>query len=120
MKPTQIKSLQRESRHLNARLLAPGKIQVQSATDPRSYHLVQYDFLDDDRVVAQCTCPWGQHHGVGCSHVMAALEHLASLKGRTLSFWPSHEAAARQNRKIFLLTQAPNEADGLWLTSRNA
>lgn len=112
MKPKRIKALQAQSRHLNCRLINKRQVLVESATDPSESYIVTIRF--GKQIDAQCTCEWAQHQGSGCSHVMAALEHLANLKQRTLSFWTDERAARRQKHRCFYLK------GGLWITSRNA
>ena len=52
---------------------------------------------------------------------MAALEYLASLKDRTLSFWPTQNDARRQKQRTFYLSGGRNDDGqrGVWITSRN-
>jgi hypothetical protein len=119
-KPTNIKQLQRESRTLVCTLTGPSTIAVSSSRDPRTVYRVHFDFVDDEKVYATCDCPWGHFQGVGCSHVMAAMEYLANLKNRTLSFWSTQDEAERQNKKTFFLTKPDDESEGLWITSRGA
>jgi hypothetical protein len=50
---------------------------------------------------------------------MAALEFLASSKGRKLSFWSTLEEAKRQKHRVFFLTASGKRGeDGVWITSR--
>ncbi len=121
MQPVNVKLLQRESRHLTVQPAGKGRIIVSSATNSTKAHTVTYGFGADGKTVyASCSCPWGQHHGVGCSHIMAAMQVLAHRKGRRLSFWKSLDDAERQNQRIFFLTSRQSPSKGLWLTSRNA
>ena len=116
MIPRNIKDLQANSRHLRPRLVDADTVIVESASDPESNHTVTIQFKPDGIVHARCTCPWAEHHGVACSHVMAALEYLASLKNRTLSFWTDPEQAHRQKRRVFYLEGENRQ--GIWITSR--
>lgn len=121
MKPINIKQLQRESRQLSVQHHAPGHIIVGSGSEAGKHHTVEYQFAEDGKTVyASCSCPWGQHQGIGCSHMMAAMEFLANSKGRTLSFWPSVDDAERQNQRMFYLTTPTTPEQGLWITSRGA
>ena len=50
-----------------------------------------------------CTCKFGKNHHLGsrpCSHIMAVMDYLESVKGRTLSYWPDDEGAERQHRPV--------------------
>ena len=120
MKPTNIKSLQAQSRHLSARLVDKHTMVVESTTNPTANHVVTVRFGANDQVYARCTCEWATHNGIACSHVMAALEYLASLKERTLSFWPTQDDALRQKQRVFYLSGGPNDDGqrGVWITSR--
>jgi len=121
MNPVNVKQLQRESRRLRVQPLGKGRMAVSSATNPNKAYVVTYAFGKDGKTVyANCTCEWGKHHGIGCSHIMAALEYLAHRKGRTLSFWPDEQAALRQNHRRFYLTSRARRNNGLWITSRKA
>lgn len=120
MMPVNVKELQRESRQLTVQPAGRNRLVVSSASDNTKAHTVTYGFAPDGRTVyARCSCPWGQHHGVGCSHIMAALRYLAHSKGRTLSFWKSIDDAERQNHRVFYLTSRQSPKHGLWITSRN-
>jgi uncharacterized Zn finger protein len=119
--PTQLKDLQAKSRKLQIKLLnpehagAPFRALVESSS--ALSHLVTIRFAHDGKIDATCTCAWAEHGGVGCSHVIAVLNHLAELKSSILSFWPTQEDALRQKRRTFRLT-TPRGEDGLWITSR--
>jgi uncharacterized Zn finger protein len=93
---------------------------VASATNPAANHIVTVDYHRDGTLHAHCTCPWALNGGVGCSHVMAALEALAGKRGRRLSFWQSREEALRQKRRVFCLVDYKKRGDGIWITSRAA
>lgn len=120
MKPKNIKILQAQSRNLQARRVDKHTLVVQSASNPLANHIVTVEFGPDDTIHARCTCPWAINRGVACSHVMAALEYLASLKDRTLSFWTEREAALRQKNRVFYISgeRDPDREDGVWVTSR--
>jgi len=117
MIPTNIKSLQHESRRLRVREVDRNTFVVQSTTNPSANHIVTVCFGPHGETVhARCTCAWAMHNGIACTHVMAALEHLAAYKDRTLSFWQTEADARRQKQRVFQLT---NGRDGVWITSRN-
>jgi hypothetical protein len=116
MIPKNIKSLQAQSRQLQARLVDKNTLVVESVSNPQASHIVTVQFAPDGEIHARCTCPWALHNGIACSHVMAALDHLAALKARKLSFWSSHDEARRQKHRTFSLKGSKNEA--IWITSR--
>jgi hypothetical protein len=119
MLPKNIKQLQSQSRELQARRVDRNTVVVESTSNPMANHVVTVRFDDDEHTIStRCTCPWAIHNGVACSHVMAALEYLASLKDRTLSFWLTEEAARRQKHRTFFLRGTNGE--GVWITSRPA
>ncbi|QPC84743.1 SWIM zinc finger family protein [Phototrophicus methaneseepsis] len=100
-----------------ARPINHNTLVVESVTNPLANHVVTVQFDDDHHVHARCTCPWAVHNGVACTHVIAALQYLAQIKGRRLSFWLTEEEAERQkHRRFYLSGQA--EHDGVWITSR--
>ena len=50
-----------------------------------------------------CTCDWSKYHRLGsrpCSHIMAVMDYLESIKGRSLSYWADDESAERQHRPV--------------------
>lgn len=121
MKPKNIKDLQAQSRNLHARRVDTHTLVVQSASNPLANHIVTVEFGEGGTIHARCTCPWALNRGIACSHVMAALEYLASLKNRTLSFWSNQEDARRQKHRVFYLAGSSNRDDedsGVWVTSR--
>lgn len=118
MKPKNIKQLQSQSKKLRVWRVNKHTFAVESKTYNSALHLVTVQFERGGVVHARCTCPWAQHSGVACSHVMAALDFLANQKGRTLSFWTSAEDAQRQKQRVFQL--AGNRQGGVWITSRSA
>lgn len=120
MKPKHIKQMQAKRRDLTVRPLSKYTFAVESSSDSEATHVVEVQFEADNVVRARCNCLWAQHHGVACSHVMAALEFLAAQKGRTLSFWLDEEEAKRQRNRLFLLMSADDAAEGVWITSRSA
>ncbi|MDQ7025532.1 MAG: SWIM zinc finger family protein [Anaerolineae bacterium] len=118
--PTNIKDLQNKSRDLRARRVDNLTYVVESTTNPTAHHVVTVRFNREERQIeAQCTCAWAEHRGIACSHVLAALEYMASLKDRTLSFWIEEDAARRQKHRLFHLS-GKNTKDGIWITSRSA
>ena len=93
----QLKKLQGKSRHLHVTPQDPegGLYLVESASLPGHVYQVA---LSHDGFSGQCSCPWGQHGGTNCKHVLAALQEHYADEGR-LSFWPSSQAAQRQHRR---------------------
>ncbi|MEN9938511.1 MAG: hypothetical protein RLZZ387_5090 [Chloroflexota bacterium] len=91
-----IKSLQRASKGLEvvARDAVSGQYLVASASQPGVFYAVD---LDPAALTGRCTCPWAQHGGVNCKHVMAALR--AHHSGGQLSFWRTLSDARRQHRR---------------------
>ena len=120
MKPSNLKQLQAESRKLQARHVDRHTLVVQSTSNPQANHIVTVEFNDDGTLHARCTCQWALNRGVACTHVMAALEYLASKKNRTLSFWSTQEEAERQKHRVFYLygSRRDDDDDGVWITSR--
>ncbi len=117
MKPSHIKSLQRKSRQLTARPINHNTVVVESVTNPLANHVVTVRFGADQRIHARCTCEWATFNGVACSHVIAALQHLAQIKGRRLSFWLTEEEAEKQKHRRFYLSGSAAK-EGIWITSR--
>jgi hypothetical protein len=121
MKPKNIKILQSQSRNLQARQVDRHTLAVQSASNALANHIVTVEFGPDQTVRARCTCQWALNRGVACTHVMAALEYLASRKNRTLSFWSTQAEAERQKHRVFYLAGETNDDEresGVWITSR--
>lgn len=116
MTPKNIKQMQARSRKLDVRRVNRNTYVVESVTSPLAHHIVTIQFGRDNTVHTRCTCAWAINGGVACSHVLAALEHLAEQKGRTLSFWLSSEDAQRQKHRTFYL--AGLGRNGVWITSR--
>ena len=119
MIPKHVKKLQSDSRHLKTRLVTKNTLMVESDNNPFMQYRVSVRFGKQGEVYARCTCDWARHHGMGCSHVMAALEYLASLKDRTLSFWTNEDDAKRQKQRTFKLVGG-SRRNRIWITSRNA
>jgi hypothetical protein len=120
MKPKNIKQLQAQSRQLSTRRVDKHTLAVQSASNALANHIVTVEFCEDNLIQARCTCEWALNRGIACTHVMAALEYLAGMKERTLSFWPTQEDARRQKQRVFYLTGGHMNLDeeGVWITSR--
>ena len=121
MKPKNIKQLQAQSRQLRARRVDRHTLVVQSTSNPVANHIVTVEFNEDDVLHARCTCQWALNRGIACTHVMAALEYLASIKNRNLSFWATQEEARRQKQRVFYLSgngRTPDPDNGVWITSR--
>lgn len=118
--PQNLKQLQQRSRDLQAKQIDPRTYVVESRSNPVANHIVTVQFEPDGRTVhARCTCAWAAHQGIACSHVLSALEYMASLKQRTLSFWADEDSARRQKHRTFVLS-TPDENERVWITSRNA
>lgn len=119
MQPKNIKELQNQSKKLRVYRLQKQLYAVSSGSDQEQAYLVRVAFDKAGKIFANCTCPWSQHHGVACSHVIATLAHLAAKKRRRLSFWLTAEEAQRQKQRRFYLTQTKrSNAKGIWITSR--
>lgn len=93
-----VKRLQRASKRLMVVPVEPeqGRYLVESATQPGEMYEVR---LGTDDLRGECSCPWGQHGGVNCKHVLAALQEHYADQGR-LSFWRSQSEARRQHRHV--------------------
>lgn len=118
MIPKNVKKLQSESRQLEVRPVTKNTLVVASDSNPSMQYIVSVRFGRHGEVYARCTCDWARHNGMGCTHVMAALEYLASLKDRTLSFWSEEDDAKRQKQRVFKLID--KRQNRIWITSRNA
>ena len=96
--PVRVKALQDASRRLDVVPVEPerGHYFVTSAAKNGVYYEVT---LSEDGLGGSCTCPWGQHGGENCKHVLAALRVHYAHEGQ-LSFWPSLDAAQRQHRRL--------------------
>jgi hypothetical protein len=117
MKPKDIKNLQAQSRNLRAEIIGKNSLVVTSRSNLALNHVVTFDMRRDSELHARCTCIWAQHGGHGCSHVMAALAHLASNKNRKISFWLNQEDAKRQRHHMLRLA-AGGRDDNIWITTR--
>jgi hypothetical protein len=117
MLPKHIKQIQRRAHRLNVRQVGRQTIMVDSATEAPGRHAVTIRYDGSGNITAYCTCNWSNHNGVACSHVMAALDMIASKKGKALSFWLTEDDARRQRHKRFFLSRG-GEAEGVWVTSR--
>lgn len=103
-----VKALQRASRALEVvpRDPARGQYLVASASQPGVFYAVD---LAPSALSGRCTCAWGQHGGVNCKHIMAALRvHHSSGQ---LSFWRTLTDARRQHRRTVT-------GDGIFATVR--
>jgi hypothetical protein len=119
--PKNIKQIQHRSRDLRVRRVDKNTYVVESTTTPSANHVVTITFADDGhKIQARCTCAWAAYNGIACSHVLAALEYMASLKARTLSFWNDEQIARRQKHRLFRLIGDEKEREGIWITSRGA
>ena len=115
MKPTDIKRLQRRSRDMRVTRVAPNTLVVSSRTNPQLQHIVTLEWEKQSGIRARCTCPWAQHGGAACSHVLAALNYIASQQRRAVSFWLNVEDARRQKHRV--LTLKAGDGD-VYITSR--
>jgi hypothetical protein len=93
-----VKDLQYASRKLDVIPHDPtkGRYMVTSASHPG--HLYEVT-LRQDGLEGTCTCPWAQHGGVNCKHVLAALRVHYAAQG-TISFWRTNADARRQHRRL--------------------
>jgi uncharacterized Zn finger protein len=125
MKPKRLKFLKEKGKRLSVRVIRPEHENmpytaiVGSNSNAVFNHVVTVKFEPDGTIKARCTCPWAEHGGIACSHVMATLTTLAESKQRVLSFWPTHEDAARQKRTVFNLVSNLS-SERIWITSRPA
>lgn len=120
MKPVEIKKLQARSRNLGVRRAAPNTLVVYSRSNPNSQHIVTLESEKGGVIHARCTCPWAQNGGYGCSHVMAALNHVATRQKRAISFWSDLAEAQKQRHRILRLTGGMNTDGEIYITSRPA
>jgi hypothetical protein len=93
-----VKDLQYASRKLDVIPRDPTKGQylVTSASHPGQLYEVT---LHQDGLEGTCTCPWAQHGGVNCKHVLAALRAHYAPQG-AISFWRTNSDARRQHRRL--------------------
>lgn len=117
MKPREIKKLQARSRNLRVKMVAPNTLIVTSRTNPYAHHIVSIENAPDGTIYARCTCPWAQNGGYGCSHVLGALNFLASRQKRQLSFWLDLREAQRQKHRILRLAGTSSDGD-IYITTR--
>jgi hypothetical protein len=87
---------------------------VASTSSPDKSYIVNVNFHNHNIVNARCECT-ASRYGSMCIHIMAALEYMARLKERTLSWWDSVERAVRQKHKMFHYTTRNND---IYITSR--
>lgn len=119
--PKNIKQLQERSRNLQVRCVNKHSYVVESSSNSSANHVVTIKFSDNNHdIQARCTCTWATYNGIACSHVLAVLEYMASLKARSLSFWNNEQIARRQKHRLFHLVSNKDEKDGIWITSRGA
>lgn len=119
MQPKDIKRLQSSARRMRARVIAPDTLIVESRSNPNAHHIVTIETQTDGSLRGRCTCPWAQNGGYGCSHVLAALQHLADTRKRALSFWLNKQDAERQRHRILHLAGDYRDQDnGIWITTR--
>jgi hypothetical protein len=93
-----LKALQRASRQLDVIPLTGDdeRYHVSSASTPGRYYEVR---VNPATLEGTCSCPWGEHGGVNCKHVLAVLRARYAGEGR-LSFWPERQDARRQHRPV--------------------
>jgi uncharacterized Zn finger protein len=104
-----LKALQRESRRLDVIPLTTGRerYHVSSGSTPGRYYEVT---IDPVTLEGRCNCPWAEHGGVNCKHVLAVLRVRYAQEGR-LSFWQRRQDAERQHRRVIA-------GEGLYATLR--
>lgn len=106
-----LKALQRESRRLDVIPLTGAgsgeRYHVSSGSTPGRYYEVTIDPLT---LEGRCSCPWGEHGGVNCKHVLAVLRARYAGEG-SLSFWQRLQDARRQHRTVIA-------GEGLFATVR--
>ena len=109
--PVRVKELQGKSRRLEVIPAQPeqGQYFVTSAAKNGTYYEVT---LAHNGLGGRCSCPWGQHGGENCKHVLAALRAHYAGEGQ-LSFWTSLGEARRQHRHVV-------EGERLFATVRKA
>jgi uncharacterized Zn finger protein len=123
MKPRYLRHLKQKGKQLPVRLIAPDDHHqtwtaiVASSSNAVFNYFVTITFQPDDTIVARCTCPWAEHGGIACSHVLAALTKLAKRKHHTLSFWSTRAEAVRQKHVLSSLVSKPPD-EQIWITSR--
>jgi len=97
--------------------ITPNALIVTSRSNMQLQYIVtvERDKRQGTVIRARCTCPWAQHGGAACSHVLAALHYLAAQQQRVVSFWLDAEDARRQKHRV--LTLKTNDGD-VFITSR--
>jgi uncharacterized Zn finger protein len=118
MLPQNIKRGQKVSNRLTVTKVAKNTFVVCSETDFSKHYTVNIYYFGGDTIGAACDCEFGNHGGVGCKHVMAALSELSKGKGRILSFWKTEEEALQQKRRVLRLTGKSGMGDTIYITSR--
>ncbi|HYO88158.1 MAG TPA: SWIM zinc finger family protein [Candidatus Limnocylindrales bacterium] len=119
MNPKQIKKLQARSRVLRAQLVSENVVAVTSRSQPPIQHFVTVEWSPEGAIVARCTCPWGMNGGACCSHVMAALNMLASRQERAISFWRDKDEAVRQKHRVLRVVGSTSDS-AVFVTTRPA
>jgi uncharacterized Zn finger protein len=114
-KPVNLKQLQTRARKLTVRRVARDTFVVASRSRPTLQHVVTIEYQRDGAIHARCTCPWAEHGGIGCQHVMAVLHTLAGRKRKRLSFWATLTEAQRQRQRVLRLA---GDGEELYITSR--
>lgn len=96
----QVKRLQQASRRLAVIPQNPerGAYLVESESQPLQFYEVA---LEPDALTGQCSCPWAQHGGINCKHIMAALRARYAPHS-AISFWRTRRDARRQHRHILM------------------
>jgi hypothetical protein len=119
MRPKNLKQLQTRAQELKVNVIDANTVVVQSTTGSAANHVVTTYYDNEGGIHARCTCAWAINGGMACSHVIAALEKLASKRGRALSFWLNEPDARRQKRRLFYLG-SERDKNRVWITSRSA
>lgn len=114
-KPLNLKQLQSRARKLIVKRVARDTFVVASKSRPTLQHVVTVDYGHDGAIHARCTCPWAEHGGYGCQHVMATLHWMAERKKKRISFWHTLEEAQRQRHRVLRLAAG---GDAIYITSR--
>ena len=117
MKPTEIKKFSAEVAICVCGASRLNTLVVTSQSNPYAHHIVTIETENNGTIRARCTCPWAQNGGYGCSHVMAALNYLATKQRRAISFWADLQEAKRQRHRILRLAGSGPDGD-IYITSR--
>lgn len=103
------KSLQEKSRGCVAERIGRSTFRVLSTSG--NTYVVN---VNEDRDYTSCTCDWAKYRpagsNCGCSHVVAAINHIASEQDKAASTWGTKEAAQRQHKHVWSL------GDGMFVT----